>query len=859
MNINSTKQHNFVVHKFGGTSVANSDRYKGVAEIMTTNLHLTDKNNSKIQTGVKAIVVSAMSKVTDALIELTNLAKNRDEKYLSQLEVLYQKHIQAVQELLTEENDLLNTIKSDFEDIKEILRGLWLIQSASMQAVELVSGYGEVWSAQILNAYLQKLGKKSAWLDARQILEIDSTENSVLIHWDSSQKKMSDWLLDKKWTKQKNTTADELEYIVITGFVASTKQGIPTTLKRNGSDFSASIFGSLLQASEISIWTDVDGVLSADPRLVPEAVVLDDMSYNEATELAYFGAKVVHPSTMAPAISKKIPIWIRNTFHPKKQGTLIHFKSKSNLPVKGFSIIEKVALVNVEGTGMIGIPGVAQRLFGALKEVNISVIMISQASSEQSICFAVMAENADLAKQTLEKCFFAELHHGSIQRIDVSKECSVLAAVGDNMISQPGIAAKFFSALGQAGVNIRAIAQGSSERNISVVIDRKESIKALRAAHAGFFLSSHTLSVGIIGVGWIGKTFIKQLSESLESLKNIHKIDIRVRGIANSKNMCLSESAIDLIHFNFENLKEPKKQNHFETLNLDLLNFSKHIKTDYIPHAVIIDCTADAVVANQYVSWLEKGIHVITPNKKANAGDLDYYLKLKDTEKKSERHYLYETTVGAGLPIINTLRDLVRTGDKIIEVEGILSGTLSFLFNSFNGQSQFSEIVRLAKEQGYTEPDPRDDLSGTDVARKLVILGREIGLKIQLSDVKVESLVPEELKKLSIAEYMDRIADYDQYWQNKLQDCHQKNQVLRYVGRLSVDTNQQVQLSVQLKAYSKDHAFAMVKLTDNIIAFKTFRYQKQPLIVQGPGAGPDVTAGGVFADLLRLCSYLGAV
>jgi aspartokinase/homoserine dehydrogenase 1 len=861
----------FVVHKFGGTSVANAERYQQVAQIM-------DKEPGQH----KAIVVSAMSKVTDALIELVHLASSRQDSYLEKLETLKQRHFDTIDRLLsgaveiltqpsvstnisalTLAKDLKSKVMADFEDIKEILRGLWLVQSASMPATELVSGYGEIWSAQFLNAYLNSLGQSSTWLDARQVLVVEPGETSVVVDWESSQKKMNQWLQEHS----------HLQRIVITGFIASTKDGIPTTLKRNGSDFSASIFGALLDSKHITIWTDVDGVLSADPRLVPEAVVLEDMSYSEATELAYFGAKVVHPSTMAPAIQRQIPIWIRNTFHSNKPGTLIHKNSQSTLPVKGFSTIENVALINVEGTGMIGIPGVAQRLFGALREVNISVIMISQASSEQSICFAIPSAQAELAKSTLEKTFFAELHHGFIQKIEVSSQCSVLAAVGDNMVSQPGIAARFFGALGQAGINIRAIAQGSSERNISVVIERRDSTKALRAVHAGFFLSNHTLSVGVIGTGWIGKTFLSQLHRAAANLKQEHKIDIRVRGIANSKQMILQDQSIDLSQW------ETEIKNSSSLYSIEKL--ISHLLAEHIPHAVLIDCTADPSIANQYADWLKKGLHIITPNKKANAGPYAYYQELQKAVKNSHRHYLYETTVGAGLPIINTLKDLIRTGDQIIEIEGILSGTLSYIFNNLNLQNSFSDVVQVAKDKGYTEPDPRDDLSGTDVARKLIILGREMGLSIEMSDIQVSSLVPESMQKLSVEEFMKSLPTLNQQWQEKLQDAESRGEVLRYVGRLSVNSPDEaasslgsvvgvgteknvhvsvpVNMSVELRSYPKTHAFAMVRATDNIVAFRTMRYRNQPLIVQGPGAGPDVTAAGVFADLLRLASYLGAV
>ena len=511
----------WVVHKFGGTSLADADRYRRAAKIVRA--HEGQR---------QAVVVSAMSKVTDALLELVNLAAARDDKYLGRIDALKARHLQTVEALLSSKarQPLIEVLESDFRDIGEILRGVYLSRTCSERTLELISGHGEIWSAQMLNAHLNEEGISSSYLDARTVLTVEPGENAVRVDWPRSQEQIATW--------RNSLTSD---WVVITGFVASTPDGIPTTLKRNGSDFSAAIFGKLLAAREIVIWTDVDGVLSADPRLVPDAVVLNEVSYQEATELAYFGAKVVHPNTMAPAIETKIPIWIRNTFKPESPGTKIHERSASGDAVKGFAMVDGMALFNVEGTGMIGVPGVANRLFGALREVGVSVVMISQASSEHSICFAIPEAQTSLARTTLERAFFAELHHKQIETIDVLPNCSILAAVGDNMVDHPGVAGKFFTALGNARINIRAIAQGSSERNISAVIDRADSQRALRAVHSAFYLSNQTISIGVIGPGLIGGTFLDQLQTQLEKLKRDFKIDLRVRGIANSKRMFLSE------------------------------------------------------------------------------------------------------------------------------------------------------------------------------------------------------------------------------------------------------------------------------------------------------------------------------
>jgi aspartokinase/homoserine dehydrogenase 1 len=819
----------WVVHKFGGSSVADAECFRRVAEIVESQ-----------PPGPQGIVLSACRGVTDALLRLVQLAEAQDEGYRAELAKLRARHATIAETVLRPESARLYLagFDRDCHDLEGILHTVRLTRAAARNVSDLIAGYGELWSTKLFHRYFEERGNRPGpvkWIDARTVLVVEWGPLGPAVQWSESHEKLAA-AVGNGFTGT----------LIITGFVASDRRGVQTTLGRNGSDFSGSIFGALLEAREIQIWTDVDGVLSADPRRVPDATVIDSLSYNEAMELAYFGAKVIHPQTMAPAVGRDIPIWIRNTFAAQKKGTLICAKPDSALPVKGITTIENVALINLEGAGMIGVPGTAHRLFGALREEGVNVILISQGSSEHSICCAIPQDQAARAAAVVREAFARELKEGQIQSVDVDPDLAILAIVGDGMAGTPGVSAKVFNSLGAATVNVRAIAQGASERNISVVIDGKDATKALRAAHAGFYLSPHTLSIGIIGPGTVGRVLLEQLASQSALLSEKFKVNLRVRGILASKRMVLSDTGIDLSRW-----KETLEAN---AAPADLDRFVEHVRVDYLPHSVLIDCTASEAIGRRYQEWLARGIHIVTPNKKANSGDLDYYRSLHDTRRHSGAHYLYETTVGAGLPVVQTLRDLRDTGDEITSIEGILSGTLAYLFNVYDGKSAFSDIVKDAKQRGYTEPDPRDDLSGTDVARKLIILGREAGLALAFSDVKVESLVPAGLEKGSIDDFLGKLPQYDATMRERYEAAKARGKVLRYVGRLTSDGKATVGL-VELDAR---HAFANIALTDNVVRFATRRYCNNPLIVQGPGAGPEVTAGGVFADLLRLAAYLGA-
>lgn len=818
----------WVVHKFGGSSVADAACFRQVAEIVEAS------SNPR-----EAIVLSACRGVTDSLLELVTLAQEPNKEFGPSLRALKARHLELAAELISK--SAYETYKAQFErdclDIAGMLQTVRLIRSSTYSMRDVIAGFGEIWSTRLFAPFLRERARVKGdilWVDAREVIIVEWGSLGAAVQWPASEAKLRQ-LVPLNFTGR----------LIVTGFIATTTKGKQTTLGRNGSDFSGSIFGALLDAVEIIIWTDVDGVLSADPRLVPNAQVIDQLSYNEAMELAYFGAKVIHPQTMAPAVARDIPIFIRNTFAPQKRGTLICANPVSALKVKGITTIDPVALVNLEGAGMIGVPGTAHRLFGALRDSGISVILISQGSSEHSICFAIPEAQAVHAEEAVRRAFEAELRDGQIQHVEVALGMSILAVVGDGMAGAHGVAAKVFNSLGAAAISVRAIAQGASERNISVVVDGKGAARALRAVHAAFYLSPNTLSIGLIGPGTVGRALLAQIATQIERLREL-KVDLRVRGITTSTRMLLEEQSVDLSRWK-ERMAQAGEP-------LDMKKFIDHVQADYVPHTVVIDCTASAEVADRYRDWLSRGIHIVTPNKKANSGALPYYRSLQEARRAAGTHYLYEATVGAGLPVIQTLRDLRGTGDDITEIEGIFSGTLAYLFNVFDGSESFSSIVRAAKAKGYTEPDPRDDLSGVDVARKLIILGREMGLTLEISDVQVEGLVPEVLTKCSVEEFMARLPESDAAMAAALSSARGKNQVLRYVGRIDAGGK----ATVGLMRLDAKHAFANIALTDNVVRFATRRYCDNPLIVQGPGAGPEVTAAGVFSDLLRLSAYLGA-
>ncbi len=818
----------WIVHKFGGTSLADAGCIDHVAKL------LTNRNDER-----QAVVVSAMAGVTNTLLDAAADAASGQPRWRDTLTSLHEKHTATARELLDRDSSLLEntleTLQARFTTLEQLLASLELMGSAPTEALELISGHGELLSAQLLSARLQIAGEAAEFVDAREVLRTRPAALMVAVDWQASQRQMDAVLEDRPARRY-----------VVTGFICRTTEGRISTLGRNGSDYSGSIFGRLLNASEIHIWTNVDGLMSADPTAVPQAELLDHLSYREAFELAYFGARVIHPQALSPALERDIPVFIRNTFNPDCAGTRIDSRGHPNPPVKGISGIGNMTLINIEGAGMIGVPGTAERIFGALNRAEVSVSMISQGSSEHSICVVVPGDAGEQARSILEEVFTRELRHHQIHRIALVPDIRILAIVGEGMTGTPGIAARLFASLARAGINVRAIAQGASERNISVAVDEVDAERALKAMHAGFYLSDQTLSVGLIGPGQVGSALVEQILGAAERLKREANLDLRLRAVASSSRMRLSEPGL-----------KPTDQSNPLSDNpqpLDLNQLADFINDDHLPHAVIIDCTASDKVANHYLDWLKRGIHVITPNKHAGSGDLERYRSLRHQLERGSARWRYEATVGAGLPVIQTLRDLIDTGDHVLRIDGIFSGTLAYLFNRYEPGMSFAQLVGEARAAGYTEPDPRDDLSGMDVARKLVILAREMGLKIGLDDVGVESLAPAALADASVDDFLAGLAGHDQAMADRLHKAHECGEVLRYVASLDDRGNAEV----ALKALPRDHPFANLALTDNVVAFQTRRYRDNPLIIQGPGAGPDVTAGGVFADLLRVAVNLGA-
>jgi bifunctional aspartokinase / homoserine dehydrogenase 1 len=804
--------------KFGGSSIRDAERIKNVIDIV--------KNESK-ENNIVGVVFSAFQGITDDLLNVSRMAADRNELYLNELSKIKERHIKTTAELLSAKT-LIKTeayVISLLDELGEILKGVYLIKELSPKTLDLVLSFGELLSDNIISFAFLDNKIENELLDTRDIIITDRNFGSARVLFDKSDKNIKDYFKDHKKLQ------------VITGFIASTLQKETVTLGRGGSDYTVSIIGAALGVDSIEIWSDVNGVLTADPKKVRDAFSIASMDYEEAMELSHFGAKVIYPPTMHPAAVKKIPVVIRNTFNPGFAGTVISNQSDSDYPIKGISSIDEVTIVRVEGSGMIGVAGIAQRVFSSLAKNEINIILITQASSEHSICLAILPHNAVTAKSALEEEFSFELKTGIVNKIILEKEFSVIAVVGKHMRNTLGIAGKFFSALGDNFINISAIAQGSSELNISAVISKKDELKALNVIHHKFFSSGkpEPIHLFLAGYGSVGSELVNLINSNQDLY---HRI--RLHGIINTKKMLIGEKEISI-----NNL--PKElQAKGETS--DLVEFVNRIKSINYKNSVFVDCTASDATAEIYVDILNKGINIVAANKRAVTKSYSYYSALKEASVKNNVKFLYETNVAAALPVISTMNDLKRAGDKIIKIEGVLSGTLSFLFNNMSTSKKFSRILKEAKEKGYTEPDVRDDLKGTDSARKILVLIREAGFKLELTDINVENLVPPEYRKIvSAEEFMKRLPELDDHFDKILNHALANKCRLRYIASFNDGIAE-----VKLKEVDESHPFYNLSGTENVIAYYTEYYNTAPQVINGPGAGTQLTSVGIISDIFKI-------
>lgn len=815
------------VLKFGGSSVAKPDRIRGIIEILK-DLY---RNGEKF-----TVVFSAFGGVTDSLINMSGHAAKGDDQYLELFDAFRERHIEAAKDLLNNEyfDKVFPQLEKNHEVLKNLLYGIFLVREASDRTMDYVLSFGERNSSFIIAHALQQNGIDADYLDARRVIKTDKNFRSAKVAFEKTYRNISNY-----YKEHPNVQ-------VVTGFISSAENGLTTTLGRGGSDYTASLLAAGLDADRIEIWTDVDGVLTADPRKVKKAFTIPSMTYAEAMEMSHFGAKVIYPPTLHPALSKQIPVIIKNTFNPTFEGTFISKNEDPNgHPVKGISSINNIALLTLQGSGLFGVPGIAARLFNALAQAQINIILITQGSSEHSISFAVQPKFATKAKNRVEGEFEYERQMGVVEPIKIEDDLSVVAAIGENMRWRPGISGRLFQALGKNGINAIAIAQGSSELNISVVINRSDEAKALNALHESFFLSdTKELHLFMIGVGLIGGTLLKQIAKQAKFLREKRSLEVKVVGLSNTKTMLFNPDGIDL-----ENWKEQLSASDQET---DIPAFIEQMKSLNLSNTVFVDNTANETISNFYETILDSSISISTPNKIATSSSYLQYQRLKQIAEKRGVAFLYETNVGAGLPVISTLNDLIISGDRIIKIEGVLSGSLSFIFNSFIKDTSFSAIVKRAGELGYTEPDPRIDLNGIDVRRKLIILARETGLDLEAEDVVIENILPLACQEAETVEaFFEEIEKADPHFETIRAKADANDTRLRMIAKLDNG-----KASIGLEAVDTNHPFYSLSGSDNMIVFTTERYKERPLVVRGPGAGAEVTAAGVFAEIIQIGNYL---
>jgi bifunctional aspartokinase / homoserine dehydrogenase 1 len=805
------------VMKFGGTSVASAESILKVIDIVAA---CRDE---------KVVVVAAMGDTTDQLEELSIKAATGDESYKEGLAVVEKLHLKAIEQLIAprDRGSVIAKIKFLFNELTAALHGVYILHELTPRTTDYLLSFGERLSAMILSSAMSD----SVYVDARDIIRTDNKHGRATVDFETTNQLVTEKL------------ASLTGIPIITGFIASTAQNETTTLGRRGSDYTGAIIAAALDASKLEIWTDIDGILTADPLKVEKAYCLESLSYPEAMELSYFGARVIYPPALVPVYKKNIPIQIRNTFNVQNKGTLITTSASIDLtkPIKGISSIENINLVTILGSGMVGVTGISNRLFGALAKSKVNVVLISQASSEYSITFAVIDRDSDRAKLAIEKEFLHEISSGNIHQVAIEKEMAIVAIVGENMKKTPGIAGKFFNTLGRNGINVRAIAQGASELNISCVIEVKDLKKALNTIHESFFLSEYQqCNVFIVGTGAVGSKLIDQIQIQQSKLLKQHRLKLNVCGIMNSRLMLINPNGLDMNDHTTQ-LKETG-------IKADLNTFIEQIATFNLLNSVFVDCTASVEVTTKYISLFNSITSVVSANKSACSSEYSNYAKIKKTARNKGVKFLYETNVGAGLPVLNTLADLIKSGDRIVKLEGVLSGTLNFILNTVNPETPLSLTIKWAVEKGFAEPDPRIDLSGTDVARKLLILGREIGIPIEMNELKVEKLVPDKyFECANPAEFMKEVVNYDEEFEQKRKEACGTDKKWRYAAAI-----EEGKASVSLVAVDQKHPFYDLEGSNNIFLITTERYFNAPMMIKGYGAGADVTAAGVFADIIRV-------
>ncbi|OOQ61269.1 bifunctional aspartate kinase/homoserine dehydrogenase I [Mucilaginibacter pedocola] len=811
------------VLKFGGTSVGSVNSIKTLLDI----LKQENQNGSK-----PVVVLSAMSGITNLLIAMAEGAAAGKE-FTAELAELERRHFEVVKALLEiqNQNPAYTRLKIHFNQLEELLQGVLTLKELTAKTRDTIVSYGERCSALMVSKIAAQHFPEAMFVDASELIKTDSTFGNARVNME-----LTDMLIQNFYREH----SDKL--LIVTGFIAGNDAGQITTLGRGGSDYTAAIFGAALNAEEIQIWTDVNGMMTADPRMVKKAFSLEELTYTEAMELSYFGAKVIYPPTMIPAFLKKIPIVIKNTFEPEFAGTVIrHDCGPSNLPIKGISSINNISILSLEGSGMVGKSGFSGRLFSLLAREQINIILITQSSSEHSITFAVQPTDVGKAQMLIEQEFELELLANKLEPLVVEKGQAILAIVGENMKQTPGVSGKLFHALGRNGINVRAIAQGSSEYNISVIISANDLAKALNAVHDAFFIElTKTLHAFCLGTGNIGKTLFKQLAANADFLQNNNGIQVKVAGISNTRKMVFNSDGLSL-----DTWEDDLQQSMTEA---DLQGFIDKMKEMNLPNCVFIDNTASPKPIGFYEQVFKANVSVVTCNKIGNSADYAQYKTFRDTARTHGVDFFYETNVGAGLPIIRTLKDLMSSGDRVQRIEAILSGTISYIFNYFKGDVSFHDVVKDAQDKGYTEPDPRDDLSGKDFMRKMLILARDAGYQMEASDVQIDAILPQScLEAQTVEDFYAALKAEDAFFANLKATAEKDKKVLRYIGKL-----EDGKASITLQMVDENHPFYMLSGSDNIISFTTDRYKERPLVVKGPGAGAEVTAAGVYADLINV-------